>query len=172
MKRLALRLLRDERAAAAVEMALVIPLLVIFTFGPLEVGNYFMDEHTLVKGVRDGALYAAHQDITNYPCNTSSPPQTVIDNTKAIVRTGQLSGGTDRIANWASGSTSFTVTYSCVTSAGGTNLSGIYKINAGGNVPVVTVTASVPYATLFRFIGVSQSSLTLTATQQATVMGI
>ena len=56
------RLLRDKRGNAAVEMALVTPLLLLILFGSVELGNYFMDEHTLVKAVRDGrALRSASE---------------------------------------------------------------------------------------------------------------
>ncbi len=49
------RLMGSNGGAAAAEMALVTPLLLIIMAGGLEVGNYFMDEHRLVKAVRDGA---------------------------------------------------------------------------------------------------------------------
>ena len=51
-------LARDSRGAAAAEMALVLPLLLVILFGSLELGNYFMNEHTLIKAVRDGARFA------------------------------------------------------------------------------------------------------------------
>ena len=33
-------------------------------FGAVELGNYFLNEHSLVKAVRDGARYAARQDFS------------------------------------------------------------------------------------------------------------
>src|SRR5215217_7313983 len=53
----------DVRGSAAAEMALVLPLLLALMFGSLELGDYFLSEHVLLKGVRDGAVYAARQDI-------------------------------------------------------------------------------------------------------------
>jgi len=164
------RLFEDSSASSAAEMALALPLLLILIWGPLEIGNYFMDEHMLVKGVRDGAVYAAHQDISNYNCTTNSISQTVQDDTKNMVRSGQLASGVDRLRNW--GSATFTMTLTCVTQAtNGTTLSGIYTLN-GGNVPLVTVTASVPYAPILGNLGFRPATLTLNASQQATVMGI
>ena len=61
-----------------------------------------------------------------------------------MARTGQLTGGTDRLPRWTDASTTFAVTASCVTTAGGTTLIGIYQAN-GGNVPVITLTADLPY---------------------------
>ena len=60
MKQRRLRaLLASDDAAAAAEMALVVPLLVILMFGSFELGRYFLDEHVVVKAVRDGARYAS-----------------------------------------------------------------------------------------------------------------
>jgi Flp pilus assembly protein TadG len=168
------RLFRDGRGSAAVEMALVSPMLLILMMGAVELGNYFYSQHILVKGVRDGAIYAARQDIaTNYDCSAGTPtvPSTVVTNTKQLVRTGQLTGGTDRLPNWTSGSTSFTVTVSCVTAAGGTTLGGMYTSN-GGKVPVVTVTAQLPYRSVLGRMGFDATSLDLYATEQTAATGV
>ena len=169
------RLIRSTSGSAAAEMALVLPLLTVLLFGSVELGNYFYSEHVLVKGVRDGARYAARQAFSNYTA-CGSPGATIENNTKALVRTGQLSGGTDLLPNWADANTTFTVTVNCYPSAGGTALSGIYNdlVNGtGGSVgaPVVTVTASVPYRSIFGYIG-HGFNLTLNATSQAAVQGI
>ena len=62
-------------------------------FGSVEVGNYFYNEHMLVKGVRDGARFAARQAFTNYAGCTSTPSDVgdpVASNTKLVVRKGSL----------------------------------------------------------------------------------
>jgi Flp pilus assembly protein TadG len=163
---------KDVRAAAAVEMALVLPILLALMFGAFEVGNYFRSEHVLIKGVRDGAVYAARQDISNYNCSVASPPvpATVVDSAKALVRTGELAGGTDRLPRWADVSTIFTITASCVTSAGGTTLLGIYQVN-GGKVPVITVTADLPYQSVLGTLGFGTVGVRVHAVQQAVVTG-
>jgi Flp pilus assembly protein TadG len=167
------QLIRQARGAAAAEMALVMPLLIVLIFGSLELGNYFLSEHVLLKGVRDGALYAARQPIINYDCSVASPivPPTVVSNSKALVRSGELSGGTDRLPRWTDASTVYTVTAACVTAAGGTTLKGIYLVN-GGKAPVITVTADLPYQSLVGTIGLARTSLRLRARQQAVVTGI
>src|SRR3954451_15591521 len=86
-------MLRDSRAAAAAEMALVTPLLLILTFGAAELGNYFMNEHSLVKAVRDGARFAARQNFTNYTSCSGVPGGTVVTDTQNVVMNGYLSGG-------------------------------------------------------------------------------
>ena len=163
---------KDNRGSAAAEMAMVLPILLALIFGAVEVGNYFRSEHVLIKGVRDGAVFAARQQISNYDCSVASPavPATVVNSSKALVRTGQLSGGTDRLPKWTDGSTTFTITASCVTAAGGTTLHGIYQVN-GGKVPVITVTADLPYQSVAATLGFKMTGVRVRATQQAVVTG-
>jgi Flp pilus assembly protein TadG len=155
-------------------MAIVAPLLLAIMMGSAELGNYFLSEHILTKGVRDGAIYAARQNISaNYACGAGSQPAptSITNNTKALVRTGQLSGGTDRLPNWTSQNTTFTVTYSCATAAGGTTLGGLYNGNSG-NAPIITVTAQLPYHSVMARLGFPATNLHLNATEQAAATGI
>jgi TadE-like protein len=163
-----------RRGSAGAEMALVLPLLLALLFGSLELGNYFRSEHILLKGVRNGAVYAARQDILiNYDCSAGTPsvPPDVSDRTRTLVRTGALSGGEDLLPLWSDGSTDFTVAVTCVTAAGGTNLGGIYLVN-DSNVPVITVSADLPYQSVLGTLGLSAPSLRLQAAQQAAATGI
>jgi len=163
-------LLKDKRGSASVELMLAMPLLLVLIVAPLEMGNYAMDEHALVKGVRDASLYVAHQDISKFNCATNTVDATVVATAKNIVRGGQTGTGNDRLNGWSSGTT--TVTLNCVTQAtDGTTLSGIYALN-GGKVPIVEVTATVPYTAVLVNLGFRPSSITLSASQQATVQGI
>jgi len=91
MIRLFHRLARNSSGAAAAEMALVTPLLLIIMFGSVELGNYFMNEHSLVKAVRDGARFAARQSFTSYP-DCSTVGTSAQDATKNVVMYGYLSG--------------------------------------------------------------------------------
>ena len=176
--RLFLRLLRDRAAAAAAEMAMVMPLLVVLAIGTFELGNYFKDEHILIKGVRDGARFAARQGFASYTgCNATAAdvPTALRDNTKLIVRKGTLSSADpDLLPTWAN-ATTFTVQMSCSTSAGGTTLSGIYSGNATGATgvaPMVTVTASLPYRSVLGSYGFTGKGFSLVATEQAAVTGV
>lgn len=164
----------NSRGAAAAEMALVLPLLLTLMFGSVELGNYFRSEHVLLKGVRDGAVYAARQDVqVNFDCTSGTPvvPAGVTNKTKSLVRSGELSGGTDRLPLWDDASTSFTVAVNCTTTAGGTTLKGIYLVN-GGNVPVITVSADLPYRSVLGTLGLAGFDLRLKAAQQAVATGI
>lgn len=159
-------LVADCRAAAAAEMALVAPLMLAIMFGFAELGNYFWSEHVLIKSVRDGAIYASRQRIDNFNCATGVVNSTVVNNTKELVRTGALSGASPLLSNWSNAGATFTMNVACVTSANGTTLGGIYTGNAG-NVPVLTITASVPHTSMFGI----KAGLVVNARQQAAVMG-
>jgi Flp pilus assembly protein TadG len=160
-------LARDESGAAAAEMAIVSPLLLILMFGSMELGKFFLDQHVLVKAVRDGARYAARQSFLDYSgCGVSGG---VATNTYNLTRTGQIaSGGDARLAYWPDDSGTVTVTVSCDTSG---TYEGIYRGSADG-APVVTVAASVPYTPLLGSIGFSTVGLTLNARSQAAVAGV
>ena len=166
---------RDRRGAAAAEMALVAPLLLVIMLGSVELGHFMYDEHILTKAVRDGARYAARQGFSNYDCS-GEPSATVRDNTRALVKTMVLSGGTDRMANWDA--TSITITETCISSAtdianNTETMSGIYDELALAGAPVVTVSATVPYTPVIGApFGFSGIGFNLNAAQQAAVMGI
>jgi Flp pilus assembly protein TadG len=166
--------LRDCRGSAAVEMALVTPLLLALLFGSVELGNYFYDEHKLVKSVRDSARYAARQQFSNYSSCTGAPSDPVPSNAELMARTGTLdSTAADLLPNWSSGT--FSISMTCVTSlvdgSGGTyNLGGIY---ANVSAPTVLVTVSLPYRSILgTALGFSSFGLTLNATQSAAVVGL
>jgi Flp pilus assembly protein TadG len=170
MKNALLSLSRSQSGSAAVEMALVTPLLVGLMFGAFELGYYFYNEHILVKSVRDAARFGARQIALFSPATCIAGPVTAapaptIDNVarygKAIITVSDK----PKILGW---STAVTVTLSCPAIG---SYSGIYKGKA--NVPVVTVTASnVSYPSLFQMVGITSNSLKLNASSQSAVMGI
>lgn len=163
-------LLRDIRGVAAAEMALVAPLLLIVMFGSFELGNYFYDNHIVIKSVRDGARYASRRSFADYDC-----PSTVDANAMSaitnVTRTGQVAGqGTPRLANWSATGTVF-VTVSCTAISGSTPAyAGIYAGRPA--VPVVSVAVTVPYSSIFSNMVFDASTLSITAESRVPVMGI
>lgn len=153
-----LRLFRsDQRGTAAVEMALMLPLLILLMFGGLEVAHFLYVEHQVVKGVRDGARYAARMPFGG----------AVEDTIKNVTRTGLVSGGTPRVDGWQNGQ--ITVVFAC---NGSSELSGkgIYKTTA---CPIfVTVSTTVPYRSLFGALTGFAVGINVRASQQAAVMGV
>jgi Flp pilus assembly protein TadG len=166
---------RDCRGAAAAEMALVLPFLLVILFGSVELGNYFMNEHTLVKAVRDGARFAARQSFTNYTSCSGSPGGTVVADTRNVVMNGYLSGGSIVTPNVQASNIS--VTASCKSTAGGQTMSGIYAgrdLNGDtqDDALIVTVSASVNYRPVLGAFGFSGLGMTLNAVSEAAVAGM
>ena len=168
MKRSRSSLRRECGGNAAAEMALVLPLLLTIMFGSLELGNYFMNEHTLVKAVRDGARFAARQSFANYPdCSTVSTAAR--DSTRNVVMNGALVGGSIITPNIEAND--INVTTSCTAAAGGETMSGIYAGRANG-AQIVTVSATVAYRPVISAFGFTGIGLNLNAASQAAVTGI
>lgn len=174
-----LSLVRDRTGTAAVEMALVLPVLMPLLFGAMELGNYFWSEHTLQKAVRDAARYAARLPMTDYTfsgsCpNAYTPTATTLQQIQRVAKAGDPDGDFDgdgtqdaRLAGWTSDSMT-TVTVTCDTSG---TYTGIYSDFPHG-VPVVTVSATVPYDGFFGSLGfIDFSTFNLNATDQAAMMG-
>ena len=173
-------LVRDERGAAAAELALILPLLLSIMFGSMELGNYFMNEHSLVKAVRDGARFAARQPFGNYTACSGTPGGTVEANTRNVVMNGYLSGGTLITPNIEAGD--ITVAQNCAATAGGEDMLGIYRDRfsgtcggsaAAGCAHVVTVSAAVDYRPVIaQAFGFSGMNILLNASSQAAVAGV
>lgn len=162
-------LISDRAGAAAVEMALIAPLMLILMFGSLEIGNYFWNEHTLVKSVRDGARFAARQSFANYTACSGDPGGTVVADTKNVVMNGYLTGGSLLTPNIESDD--IDVETGCATTAAGQTMSGIYKGRTAG-AQIVTVTASVSYRSILGSLGFSGIGYSLNASSQAAVTGL
>ena len=168
MEHLIPSLSRDTRASAAAEMAQSLPLLFALIFGSMELGNYFMTEHKVVKAVRDGARYAARQPFVDYVGCT--PSADIVTATQNVTRTGQVAeGGTPRVSSWTDDST-IDVTATCDSTWAGAD-KGVYVTSADGT-PIVTVTATVPYNSILGQLGLADTSLSLHAESQAAVTGI
>ena len=182
MKRL-LGLIRHCGGAAAAEMVLVTPMLLILLFGSVELGNMLLDEHALEKQVRDGARFAARMQLNSaYNC-----PGTVFQDANAadtiikVTKDGVVSGtGNPRwVGYWArtcNGQTpTLAVSVRCVAKSDidtdATGYTGIYT-SLGGSIPVVTVTGAVKYRSLFNAIGFDGTNVCLRAKSEAAVQGL
>jgi hypothetical protein len=162
-------LLRDCKGTAAVEMALVVPLLLALMFGSVDLGNYFLSEHVVDKSVRDAARYAARLPLSDYPSCSVPSGGTAEQQAQRVARFGDPSGsGNARLVGWTADSMT-TVTISCETTSSWAT-GGIYTDFPNG-APVVTVSTTVPYDALFGVIGLGSATLNLNAQSQAAVIG-
>jgi len=174
-------LFANRSGSAAVEMALVLPMLLVLMFGSFDVGNYFLSEHVVQKAVRDAARYAARLPMTNYPSCTVPAGGTAETQTRRVARTGDPDGDYDnngtadqRLIGWTNDNMA-TVTINCGV-AGSFNNGGVYKDfptvgGVAGAAPVITVQATAPYKTFFGILGLRASTVNLYAQSQAAVIG-
>jgi Flp pilus assembly protein TadG len=165
------RLFSCNRGAAAAEMALITPLAVLIMFTSIEAGHYFYQQHQVVKGVRDGARFAARQSFDDINCRGGTPtPITdpLLTEIKNLTRTGQLTGGSPRIPNWVD---SITITVTCPdTSTIAEATTGIFR--PAEPAPQVNIVATPSYDSLFNGLGILTDSVSLRGEQQSVVMGI
>jgi Flp pilus assembly protein TadG len=70
MKRLILLLLRSDRAASAVEFAMVLPLLLLLIFGIIDIGRYMWTINQAEKATQMGVRYAVVSDPVANVINT------------------------------------------------------------------------------------------------------
>ena len=144
------RLIKSTSGAAAAEMALIAPLLFILMFGTMELGYYFYSEHVVVKAVRDGARFASRETFDDFTCPAGTVDPTMESDTQKVTRTNTVDGtGDPRLPNWTSDST-VTVTLDCTDNSSAT-YSSIY--DGVTSIPLVTVSATVPYTSLFGLLG-------------------
>jgi Flp pilus assembly protein TadG len=165
-----------QNGAAAAEMALIAPLSILLFFSAVETGHYFYAQQQLVKAVRDGARFGARQPFADVNCRSGSGvvSQRVKDEVRAITLTGALSGQSEQRSGWDSSEISFSVTATCPTSAEATD--GIYKrdttVGSAEPAPVINVSASIGYNSLFNGLGIINDSFALNGSQNAVVSGI
>jgi hypothetical protein len=158
--------LADRCGAAASEMALMLPMLLAIMFGGFEAGHYFYTEQKIIKAVRDGARFAGRLQWASFPCDGSIDPTSESDIVN-VTRTGTLDDQADpRIAGWDADL--IVVTYACDADF---EDDGIFKGTTGG-APVVQVSATAEYPSLFETLGFIDSTASVAASAQAVVNGI
>lgn len=170
-----LSLRRDQSGSASAEMALMIPMLLALMFTCMEAGLYLFTEHKVVKGVHDGARYAARQNFQNYDATVCSSGtvgttlQTQIQNVTAYGEVTVSAGDKPRVSTWTVPDTSGQ-SYTKITVTCPSYTTGIYSTLT--YAPVVTVSAKVKYPSLFSTITGLPTSIFVGASDQASVMGV
>lgn len=146
---------RDERGAAAAEMALILPLLLTLLFAGMEGGNFFWREHQVVKAAREGARFASRQTMAAFDCTAGTVDSVVADKI-ATVTTANLVGEP-------------VVTVAMVGCAADSQF-GLYAERADG-APIVSVNVTMPYRSLMATM-IFDDVMTLGASAQTAVMGL
>jgi len=150
----------DEHGAALVEVALVIPFLLLLSAGVFELSNILNTRLLLEAGVEDGARYMAR-------CNDSNWSNCVTLGTNLAVN-GAVTGGSARVKGWVTTQVTVTPTYTpAVDAATGTEL----YLSSTANVNVVEVSTSFPYSDLGLWSYLGFGALTITVSHQERVFG-
>ena len=137
------RYLTASGGSAAVELALVLPLLTLLMFGFIEVGRLYWTYNVAASAARDAARYAARLPITCNGAAGSFVTPGDAANVQNVARTGQpASGGSPVVGGWTNNS-DVAVSVTCI--AGGAAYLGRYDGMAW--VPHVSVAATVPFNT-------------------------
>ncbi len=80
---------REERGAAVVEFALVLPILMLFVFMFIDAARGFYTVNSLVSSVREGARYASAQNLT-CPVPSTAQQNAIKDR---VIQSAVLFGG-------------------------------------------------------------------------------
>jgi Flp pilus assembly protein TadG len=148
-------LARDRRGAALVEFTLLAPLLISLMCGLSEFGLAFRQYHVMEKGVRDAGRFLA-RSAGAAPCPTADAAwATAITEAKALALSGTTAGGTPLLAGWSDPAT-LSVSVSCADNSAA-------AWHGPAQLPVVTITATAPYADLgmLGVLGLAPPTLTV-----------
>ncbi len=152
------RFKKDERGAALVELTLVFPLLLLLGAGLAEFGLMLNQQQVITKSVRDAARYAARTPFAfkTCPLNAQAEWTQLVADTQTVALRGSVDATKPLLLSTWNNVSMVTVADSCVTA--GALLS---PAGGGNNIPVITVTASAPYAGVgfLGFLGISSFNL-------------
>ncbi|WP_189538780.1 TadE/TadG family type IV pilus assembly protein [Novosphingobium arvoryzae] len=163
------RQLANRSGAAAAELAMLLPLMILLLFGGFEGGHFIWTQHKLVEAVRNGARYAGRLEVTEV-CDgaTSIIPPARIAEIKLLTRTGQLDDSAMHplVPGWGDDAVFVSVDCNAFVDTG------IYReLDAAG--PVATVAArGVPYPSLFGGLGIFDPGIRMNARASAPVIGL
>lgn len=169
MRALALALWRDRRAAAAAEMALILPMAFALIFTTMEGGYYFQTEHKAMKYMREAARYATRVDLENFDCSGngawasgSTAAQTAIAN---VALSGNPTSSNGRIADWDA--SDIFVNVRCDSSYG----TGLYANTANTKAVTVLVGTRFAYRPILGLLGFDVRNIEVVAQAEGAVIG-
>lgn len=134
-----------QRGVAAVELALLLPLMVVLIFGITEIGRALFQYNGLVKATRGAARYLAQQDLANLSASTTPTLNEVYVTTKALAVCGKenCTGQAPLITGLSTDQVSLCDYLTCDTHKG--------VLTGMGSVDLVTVTIGGSGDHAFRF---------------------
>lgn len=176
MAHLASTFAQDTRAAAAAEMALIMPMALALIFTTMEAGYYFQTEHKAAKYMREAARYASRTDFEYFDCSgsgawqnssvTGAPSATNVQSQiKNVALSGFPASSSPRIAGWEA--SDITVSVSCNDSYG----TGLYSSLDDASAPIVQVETRFDYTPILGLLGFNVNPIDVVAQAQGAVVG-
>src|SRR5690348_7106062 len=147
------RLWSNCNGSAMVEMAAILPFLLVLGCGVFEFGAFFYQYQMIEAGVRDGARYLAR---VSDPTTSTTPCASAVlsakeASAKNIAITGVVSGGTNRVSWWNTSDVS--ISYLTVANPNNT----LYRGPDPITIINVTTSPSYPGVGFLSFLGLGSS---------------
>ena len=163
------RFARTTRAAALVEFTLMFPLLFALGAGVTEFGFMLHQQQVLTKSVREAGRYATRVNFTFKSCPLNTQPEwtQLVTDTQNMAMRGSINPSAPLLLREFNNVSMVTIADTCVTA--GTLLS---PAGGGTNIPVITVTATVPFNGVGFLSALNFSSFNLRATHQQMWSGL
>jgi hypothetical protein len=165
----------ETRGAALVEFTLVFPLLLICLAGISELGFALHQQHIVQKAVRDAARYAARTNYALKSCPLSTQPEwtPMVTDTTTVALRGNLAASAPLLLPTWDGSRGIDVqvTEACF-NPGSTTPVIFSTAGAGNDIPVITVSASAPYAGVGFLSVIGLSAFEIRATHSEIWVGL
>jgi len=135
---------RDRKGVAFLEFTILFPLLLALTVGVFEFGRALQHHHVIDKAVRDAGRYLARvpATCTSAGTNNGTIDNAYITNARNLALTGVTSGGTPVLNYWTV-PTTVAVNVDCVDRTSSTP-----SYRGADFMPIIRVTATVPYSDL------------------------
>ena len=160
---------RATDGIAAVEFALVLPVILVLLFGTISIGRLLNDYHIATKSVRDATRYLSRKDIT-IDCATIDQTQSAVVEAKNLALTGKVDGtpATEPLIGGWTNPASINVVPDCHDNS--TNaFRGFY--DGKTNIHSVVMTASVPFNFMWGQLIGRNPVMTVTITQKMVYLG-
>ncbi|PCI33587.1 MAG: hypothetical protein COB54_04655 [Alphaproteobacteria bacterium] len=158
--------LKNKLGSAAVEFAMILPLMIIFLAVVIDFGRLMMDYHAASKSVRDASRYLTRVEVTCDAAGGAVNNAQDITIAKNLALSGSINApavGDYLLSYWTDPST-IMITITCIENTG--QYEGRYTSIA--YIPSLTVTATVPFTLLFGVIAFSGPPLSfVTSTNMA-----
>jgi Flp pilus assembly protein TadG len=167
----------SRNGTAAVEFAMVLPLVLMLLFAGIEIGRLLTDFHAVNKSVRDAARYLARVEL-NCPgvAPSSGPLASYIANgaDETIARNLAMTGAadnpaasTDYLLRYWTDTSTVSTTVNCIANTG--QYEGVFLDMP--LVPQITMTAAVPFNFMWGDLFIGMSSITMTVKHTETSFG-